>query len=133
MPVIRAVRDWDLPNRPIIDYEWEKVHEEDDNHIAAIRETIMMELELSLSVGDRLTLGSLKLIVTEVRREPPFDVLVVRDTGWKSQAWVEWIRTKQFFSKINRRILLTLEVWGLAKWDWAEEPSWKNLFKKKGE
>ena len=60
MPVIRAIRDWDLPNRLVVDYKWEKLHEEDDDHVATIREVTLMELGPSPSVGDRLTLGPLK-------------------------------------------------------------------------
>ena len=133
MPTIRPVQDWRLPNCPIIDYKWERDHEGGDRSIATIRSLILLSLGLAPSVGDALTLGSLRLIVVGIQRAPPFGVLVVRDTGWKSWVWVKWFRAKQFFSKINRRILLTLGVWGLAKHNRAEEPSWKNLLKKKGE
>lgn len=75
----------------------------------------------------RLRIGGYKLVVIE--REFWRDCyLCVRVNNWFSWLLVYWQPTKRILETVYRRSIITLAVWGLARWDRNAIPSASDIY-----
>lgn len=106
------------------DYRWE------GGNTAAISNSLLFkrmrtEDYIRLCSGAVFTLGPFQLRILE---DDPFrDITYVARDGWRTTLRYYFHRATRSLDLIYRRLIISAAVWGLARYDRAAIPSWRDL------
>ena len=77
--------------------------------------------------GDVFCVGPYRLRIVWRDPVPPYTVMAMR-VGWVAWGRIIFYAVIKRIEKVYRRLILTAAVWGLAEYDDAVVPTWRDLY-----
>ncbi len=81
----------------------------------------------AIQKGNRVTVGPYRLRLVENNDYPPFWFRYIREDSLMGWLYFIWHRATRPLDGIYRRSILTLAIWGLARYGEATSPHWRDI------
>lgn len=91
--------------------------------VAAVVFSLVEQDWRNVERGSTITVGPFRVQVIDINPQGYYEVRRVDQYGAKSLLLAVLIRSKRQARNIYERLIMTMAIWGLAKWEPAERPN----------
>jgi len=112
-----------------ISAEWRVVEDDDLPHVARVSMRFLEDVlgRDAFKVGERIVLHGLPLRIVGEQTFISDAYPVMRD-GWRARVAAWCFPLSRHCDRCYRRVIITLAVWGLARYDMGALPTWSDVY-----